>query len=99
MATVADYILKRLSEQGVDTLFGVPAAYCAPLFDAAGAHGTFLGTFSAANLPVKGRDAFLCSAVWASIGRSVAAAVAKSGSGPALIVAQVNSHDLPGELP
>jgi indolepyruvate decarboxylase len=39
MATVADYILKRLSEQHVDTLFGVPAVYCAPLFDAAGAHG------------------------------------------------------------
>src|SRR5947209_1191400 len=37
--TVADYILKRLSEQHVDTLFGVPAAYCAPLFDAAKAHG------------------------------------------------------------
>jgi TPP-dependent 2-oxoacid decarboxylase len=37
--TVADYILKRLSEQHVDTLFGVPAAYCAPLFDAAIAHG------------------------------------------------------------
>jgi indolepyruvate decarboxylase len=37
--TVADYILKRLSEQGVDRLFGVPAAYCAPLFDAAPHHG------------------------------------------------------------
>jgi indolepyruvate decarboxylase len=37
--TVADYILKRLTEQNVDTLFGVPAAYCAPLFDAANAHG------------------------------------------------------------
>jgi indolepyruvate decarboxylase len=37
--TVADYILKRLSEQQVDTLFGVPAAYCAPLFDAAATHG------------------------------------------------------------
>jgi indolepyruvate decarboxylase len=37
--TVADYILQRLSEQHVDTLFGVPAAYCAPLFDAASAHG------------------------------------------------------------
>jgi indolepyruvate decarboxylase len=36
--TVADYILKRLSEQRVDTLFGVPAAYCAPLFDAASSH-------------------------------------------------------------
>src|ERR1700751_571318 len=37
--TVADYILKRLNERGVDTLFGVPAAYCSPLFDAVGAHG------------------------------------------------------------
>jgi thiamine pyrophosphate-dependent acetolactate synthase large subunit-like protein len=37
--TVADYILKRLSEQKVDRLFGVPAAYCAPLFDAAPGHG------------------------------------------------------------
>jgi indolepyruvate decarboxylase len=37
--TVADYILKRQSEQRVDTLFGVPAAYCAPLFDAATRHG------------------------------------------------------------
>lgn len=37
--TVADYILKRLSEQHVDRLFGVPAAYCAPLFDKAASHG------------------------------------------------------------
>jgi indolepyruvate decarboxylase len=37
--TVADYILKRLSEHRVDRLFGVPAACCAPLFDAAAAHG------------------------------------------------------------
>ena len=35
---------------------------------------TFLGIYSAANLPVKGRDAFLCSGVWATIGHSVAAA-------------------------
>jgi TPP-dependent 2-oxoacid decarboxylase len=39
---------------------------------------TFLGTYSAANLPVKGRDAFLSDAVWASIGHSVAAAVGAS---------------------
>jgi indolepyruvate decarboxylase len=39
---------------------------------------TFLGTFSAANLPMTGRDAFLCSGVWASIGHSVAAAVGAS---------------------
>ncbi|MFD0886019.1 thiamine pyrophosphate-dependent enzyme [Streptosporangium algeriense] len=37
--TVTDYVLARLSEQHVDTLFGVPAAYCASLFDEAGAHG------------------------------------------------------------
>lgn len=36
--TVADYVLARLGEQRVDTLFGVPAAYCSELFDAAGAH-------------------------------------------------------------
>lgn len=39
---------------------------------------TFLGIFSAANLPVKGRDGFLVSGVWASIGHSVAAAVGAS---------------------
>ena len=33
--TVADYIVRRLAQQQVDTLFGVPAAYCSPLFDAA----------------------------------------------------------------
>ncbi len=37
--TVADYVLTRLREQQIDTLFGVPAAYCAPLFDAAAARG------------------------------------------------------------
>ena len=36
--TVADYILKRLSEQHIDR-FGVPAAYCARLFDAAPNNG------------------------------------------------------------
>jgi indolepyruvate decarboxylase len=39
---------------------------------------TFLGIYSAGNLPVKGRDAFLSSGVWASIGHSVAAAVGAS---------------------
>jgi indolepyruvate decarboxylase len=39
---------------------------------------TFLGIYSAANLPVMGRDGFLCSGVWASIGHSVAAAVGAS---------------------
>jgi indolepyruvate decarboxylase len=39
---------------------------------------TFLGVFSAANLPMRARDAFVCSAVWASIGHSVPAAVGAS---------------------
>jgi indolepyruvate decarboxylase len=39
---------------------------------------TFLGIYASANLPVQGQDAFLCSAVWASIGHSVAAAVGAS---------------------
>ncbi|MFB9476661.1 thiamine pyrophosphate-dependent enzyme [Nonomuraea salmonea] len=39
---------------------------------------TFLGIHSAAHLPIKGRDGFLCGAVWASIGHSVAAAVGAS---------------------
>jgi indolepyruvate decarboxylase len=37
--TVANYIVQRPKEQGIDTLFGVPAAYCAPLFEAAIAGG------------------------------------------------------------
>jgi indolepyruvate decarboxylase len=36
---------------------------------------TFLGIHAASELKVKGRDAFLCNAVWASIGHSVGAAV------------------------
>ena len=36
---VVDYVLTRLKQQGVTHLFGVPALYCAALFDAAPAHG------------------------------------------------------------
>jgi indolepyruvate decarboxylase len=32
---VADYIIERLAQRGVQTLFGVPAAYCSALYDAA----------------------------------------------------------------
>jgi indolepyruvate decarboxylase len=32
---VADYIIERLAQQGVEALFGVPAVFCAPIFDAA----------------------------------------------------------------
>lgn len=38
MANVADYIAKRLDQLGVRVLFGVPAFYCYPLFDAAPRH-------------------------------------------------------------
>jgi len=39
MATVANYIVHRLRECGVDHLFGLPATSCASLFDAADAGG------------------------------------------------------------
>ena len=32
---VADYIIERLAQNGVEALFGVPAVYCAPLYNAA----------------------------------------------------------------
>jgi indolepyruvate decarboxylase len=35
MPNVADYIIKRLSQHGVEALFGVPAVFCASVFDAA----------------------------------------------------------------
>jgi thiamine pyrophosphate-dependent enzyme len=40
--------------------------------------GHLPGHLFGANLPVKGRNAFLCSGVWASIGHSVAAALGAS---------------------
>ncbi|WSH67948.1 thiamine pyrophosphate-binding protein (plasmid) [Rhizobium ruizarguesonis] len=33
--TIADYVIQRLKEQGIDTLFGVPSVYCAGLYAAA----------------------------------------------------------------
>jgi TPP-dependent 2-oxoacid decarboxylase len=38
---------------------------------------TFLGVYSATNLPVQGRDAFLCNGVWSSIRHSVGAGSAR----------------------
>jgi indolepyruvate decarboxylase len=32
---VADYIIERLAQNGVEALFGVPAVYCAPVYNAA----------------------------------------------------------------
>lgn len=32
---IADYIVRRAKENGAGTLFGIPAVYCAPLFNAA----------------------------------------------------------------
>src|SRR5262249_23131071 len=61
---------------------------------------TFLGVFSASDLPVKRRAAFLCSAVWASIGHSVVAAVGASfGSARwPLVIDGRFSHDRDGAL-
>ncbi len=39
MTTIAGYILERLRQQGVDTLFGVVGVPCADFFDAAPGHG------------------------------------------------------------
>jgi indolepyruvate decarboxylase len=60
---------------------------------------TFLGGFAAADLPVKGRDAFVSGAVWASIGHSVAAAVGVSfGSGRRpLVVCGDGGFDMTGQ--
>lgn len=33
--TISDYVIERLKQQGVDTLFGVPSVYCASLYFAA----------------------------------------------------------------
>jgi TPP-dependent 2-oxoacid decarboxylase len=33
--SVADYIVRRSKEQNVDTIFGVPALFCYPFFEAA----------------------------------------------------------------
>jgi indolepyruvate decarboxylase len=67
------YKLVTASAARAGTVAEVP-----PLLDAAIASAirtNLPGVFSAIDLPVKGRDAFLCSSVWASIGHSVAAAV------------------------
>ncbi|MDB5694397.1 MAG: hypothetical protein JWO81_3460 [Alphaproteobacteria bacterium] len=39
MPTAAEYIIKRLEEQGVEALFGIPAVYCSEVFMAAKAGG------------------------------------------------------------
>ena len=56
--SVVDYVLTRLKEQGVTHLFGVPALYCAALFDAAKRHAAEL------------RDAALRD-FWRSVARRV----------------------------
>jgi indolepyruvate decarboxylase len=38
---IADYLIDRLVEHGVDRLFGVPAVFCAAVFDAAGRKANF----------------------------------------------------------
>ena len=38
---IADYLIERLTEHGVERLFGVPAVFCAAVFDAAGRKAGF----------------------------------------------------------
>ena len=38
---IADYLIDRLVEHGVERLFGVPAVFCAAVFDAAGRKANF----------------------------------------------------------
>src|SRR5215208_3534402 len=38
---VADYIIERLAQHGVEALFGVPAVFCAPVFNAAARRPNF----------------------------------------------------------
>jgi len=38
---VADYIIERLSQNGVEALFGVPAVFCAPVFNGAARRPNF----------------------------------------------------------
>ena len=38
---VADYIIERLAQNGVEALFGVPAVFCAPVFNAAARRPNF----------------------------------------------------------
>ena len=38
---IADYLIDRLVEHGVERLFGIPAVFCAAIFDAAGRKAGF----------------------------------------------------------
>lgn len=47
---VADYIIDRLAQNGVDALFGVPAFYCAPLYDKAASTPNFRTVVTSSDL-------------------------------------------------
>lgn len=50
MPTTADYIITRLRQLNVEALFGVPAYYCASLFDAAGRAPNFRTVVTSSDL-------------------------------------------------
>lgn len=50
MATVADYTISRLKLQGVEALFGMPAAYCADIYEAADRAARFRTVVTASDL-------------------------------------------------
>lgn len=48
--TIADYVVERLRQQGVDTLFGVPSVYCASLYFAAERAANFSAIVTSSDL-------------------------------------------------
>ena len=50
MPTAAEYIITRLQQQGVEALFGIPAVYCAAVFDAANKAPNFRVVVTATDL-------------------------------------------------
>jgi len=48
--TIADYILRRLTQQGANAIFGVPAVYCAAMFDAAASTSGFRSFVTSSDL-------------------------------------------------
>lgn len=48
--TISDYVIERLKQQGVDTLFGVPSVYCAALYFAAERAANFSAIVTSSDL-------------------------------------------------
>jgi indolepyruvate decarboxylase len=48
--TTSDYIITRLAQQNVEAVFGVPAVYCAPVFEAAANAANFRAVVTSSDL-------------------------------------------------